>query len=32
MFAKDTANACDVPLSNSVSVDTSLFIMGDLCF
>ncbi len=32
MFAKDTANACDVLLSNSVSVDTSLFIMGDLCF
>ena len=32
MFAKDTANACDVTLSNSVSVDTSLFIMGDLCF
>ena len=32
MFAKDTASACDVTLSNSVSVDTSLFIMGDLCF
>jgi Tfp pilus assembly protein PilV len=32
MFAKDTANACDVTLENSVSVDTSLFIMGDLCF
>ena len=32
MFAKDTANACDVTMSNSVSVDTSLFIMGDLCF
>jgi len=32
MFAKDTASPCDVTLSNSVSVDTSLFIMGDLCF
>jgi hypothetical protein len=32
MFAKDTANACDVTLSNSVTVDTSLFILGDLCF
>jgi Tfp pilus assembly protein PilV len=32
MFAKDTANACDVTLTNSVSVDTSLFILGDLCF
>ena len=32
MFAKETANACDVTMSNSVSVDTSLFIMGDLCF
>ena len=32
MFAKETANACDVTLDNSVSVDTSLFIMGDLCF
>ena len=32
MFAKDTANDCDVTLENSVSVDTSLFILGDLCF
>ena len=32
MFAKETANDCDVILDNSVSVDTSLFIMGDLCF
>lgn len=32
MFAKNTGSACDVTLSNSVSVDTSLFIMGDLCF
>jgi Tfp pilus assembly protein PilV len=32
MFAKDTASPCDVTLSNSVSVDTSLFILGDLCF
>ena len=32
MFAKNTANACDVTFENSVSVDTSLFILGDLCF
>ena len=32
MFAKNTAGACDVTFENSVSVDTSLFIMGDLCF
>ena len=32
MFAKDTANDCDVTLENSVSIDTSLFILGDLCF
>ena len=32
MFAKDTANACDVTFENSVSVDTSLYILGDLCF
>ena len=32
MFAKETANDCDVTLDNSVSVDTSLFILGDLCF
>ena len=32
MFAKETANDCDVILDNSVSIDTSLFIMGDLCF
>jgi hypothetical protein len=32
MFAKNTAGACDVTLSNSVTVDTSLFILGDLCF
>jgi Tfp pilus assembly protein PilX len=32
MFAKNTANACDVTFENSVTVDTSLYIMGDLCF
>jgi hypothetical protein len=32
MFAKNTANACDVTFENSVQVDTSLFILGDLCF
>ena len=32
LFAKETANDCDVTFDNSVSVDTSLFIMGDLCF
>ena len=32
MFAKDTSAACDVTMENSVSVDTSLFILGDLCF
>jgi Tfp pilus assembly protein PilV len=32
MFAKNTAGACDVTFENSVSVDTSLFILGDLCF
>lgn len=32
MFAKNTANACDVTFTNSVTVDTSMYIMGDLCF
>ena len=32
MFAKNTAGTCDVTLENSVTVDTSLFILGDLCF
>ena len=32
MFAKNTGIACDVPFENSVSVDTSLYILGDLCF
>ena len=32
MFAKDTANACDVTFSNAVQVDSSMFILGDLCF
>ena len=34
MFAKSTtaANGCDVTFSNSVTVDTSLFILGGLCF
>ena len=32
MFAKSTGAACDVTFENSVSVDSSLFILGDLCF
>ena len=32
MFAKNTGAACDVTLSNSVQVDASMFILGDLCF
>jgi Tfp pilus assembly protein PilV len=32
MFAKGTANACDVTFENSVQVDSSLYILGDLCF
>ena len=32
MFAKNTADACDVTFENSVQVDTSLYILGDLCF
>ncbi len=32
MFAKNTGNLCDVTFSNSVAVDTSLYILGDLCF
>jgi hypothetical protein len=32
MFAKNTANACDVTFENSVQVDSSMYIMGDLCF
>jgi hypothetical protein len=32
MFAKNTAGACDVTFENSVQVDTSLYILGDLCF
>ena len=31
-FAKNTANACDVTFENAVTVDVSLFILGDLCF
>jgi hypothetical protein len=31
MFAKDTANACDVTFANAVQVDSSMFILGDLC-
>lgn len=31
-FAKNTASACDVTFENSVTVDVSLFILGDLCF
>ena len=32
MFAKNTGSACDVTFNNSVTVDTSLYILGDLCF
>jgi len=32
MFAKNTGSTCDVTFENSVSVDTSLYILGDLCF
>jgi Tfp pilus assembly protein PilV len=32
MFAKNTADPCDVTFSNNISVDASLFILGDLCF
>lgn len=32
MFAKNTADPCDVTFENAVTVDTSLFILGDLCF
>ena len=32
MFAKNTASACDVTFENAVQVDTSLYILGDLCF
>ena len=32
MFAKNTSAACDVTFENSVQVDSSLFILGDLCF
>jgi hypothetical protein len=32
MFAKNTGAACDVLLDNSVTVDASMYILGDLCF
>ena len=32
MFAKNTSAACDVTFENSVQVDSSLYILGDLCF
>lgn len=32
LFAKDTASACDVTFENSVTVDTSMIILGDVCF
>jgi hypothetical protein len=32
MFAKNTADPCDVTFENSVLVDTSLYNLGDLCF
>lgn len=32
MFAKNTGSSCDVTLANSVVVDASMFILGDLCF
>ncbi len=31
LFAKNTGGTCDVTLSNSVAVDASMFILGDLC-
>ncbi len=31
MFAKSTSLACDVKLENSVAVDASMYILGDLC-
>ena len=31
MFAKGTSAACDVKLENSVAVDASMYILGDLC-
>ena len=31
MFAKNTSAACDVKLENSVAVDASMYILGDLC-
>lgn len=32
MFAKNTGSACDVTFENSVQVDASMYILGDLCF
>lgn len=32
MFAKSTSAACDVKLENTVTIDASLYILGDLCF
>jgi hypothetical protein len=32
MFAKNTGSSCDVTFSNSVAVDSSLYVLGDLCF
>ena len=31
MFAKGTSSECDVKLENSVAVDASMYILGDLC-
>ena len=32
MFAKNTGSACDVTFQNSVTIDASMYILGDLCF
>jgi hypothetical protein len=31
MFAKGTSQPCDVKLENSVAIDASMYILGDLC-
>jgi len=31
LFAKNTANSCDVTLDGSVQIATSMYILGDLC-
>lgn len=32
LFAKNTGSACDVTFQNSVTIDASMYILGDLCF